>query len=518
VLKPDGMQIEKQITILGSINLISLTVLSVLSYGLAPVQPAGALPRAAEVFSHLAQRFSFLGKTAETFLTGKSILGRGENFLLAYCLPLLISTAVFLSIIILLARNRRRLPVTTPRLLFCWAVTFAFVSMLAYPIFAQDFWNYAAKGRMVAAGSNPYHEDLTAELAAGLPLDGFGPDNRYPHRMAYGPLWALVAGLVMWLSGSGVWAAGLLLKLVLAGAWIGCLRLLWLVLKDGSLRSQSVAIAVFGWLPLSVTQSLGEGHNDVPMLFFVLLWLFCLKSNRPLFGSVSLALSVLTKYVTAPLFFIDVLHLRYHQKRSLSKYIPHAAAVATLMAVIFGLFYRSTDFFSATAAMRKWPSFFSPGAAVWCIQEMLGIQLPLSTKLVRLLFPLVAVYFVGRYYRRPDAYNLWTAVLAVLCAVLFGVVGHIWPWYLVWLLGPAAAASGSALTRWVVGVALAMPFILLPSGVSPEASAHYTYQVPALALYGLSVLWFLLAPREWFPAANEKGLWQHDGRDETTQR
>ena len=79
-------------------------------------------------------------------------------------------------------------------------------------MFAQDFWLSVGWGRMTAAGVNPYYFDLSQEYTSGLPLDyTLG-------RMTYGPLWALISGMVAWISGGNVLAAAGLFKLLLAGS------------------------------------------------------------------------------------------------------------------------------------------------------------------------------------------------------------------------------------------------------------------------------------------------------------
>ncbi len=187
--------------------------------------------------------------------------------------------------------------------------------MLAAPVLAHDFWLSLAWGRMIAAGYNPYHTDFIVELARDLPLDA-------AVRMTYGPLWAIISGAVMVLTGSNFHISALVFKLILAGAWIGSLRLIWLLLRERSLWFQSVGLLIFGWMPVSVMSTSADGHNDAAMIVFVLLWLYWLKEDKRYLGSLSLAASVLVKYVTAPLFLLDFLHYYYSQRRKILGYLP----------------------------------------------------------------------------------------------------------------------------------------------------------------------------------------------------
>jgi hypothetical protein len=392
----------------------------------------------------------------------------------------------------LLGRNHEHIDIGTPKILFTWAVIFACVSILACPTLVQDFWLSLAWGRMVGEGINPYHSNVTPEILQGLPL------TEVSIRMTYGPLWALISGVVMLCTG-GHWLLGaLIFKLLLGGAWVGCLWLTWVLLRQHSPWHQCVGIAVFGWLPLSVIQTVADGHNDVFMVFFLLLWLYFLDKGRPVWASLSLTASALVKYITAPLFLLDILHLRYSRKQKLSAYIPQLAAAAALSLIVFGVFYRSPDFFDSTTEMRNW-LFFRPSDAVTAIERLTGIKIWYGARLVRALFPIFAIYFIIAYVRKPQRDNFVKAILATVSAVLFSAVGHVWPWFVLWAVAVAGLVPGSALARWVLGVGLAAPFPLLVWVVFPDASDRMKFDVPALVLYTFTLLWFVFVPKSWFP-------------------
>ena len=131
---------------------------------------------------------------------------------------------------------------------------------------------------MAAAGVNPYHTLFTETFLAGLPLDHF------PMAMSYGPLWALLSAVVAIVARGNVWATALLFKAVIAAAWIWALVLTDRMVRDKPIRDRCLAIAMLGWIPLGVSQSVAEGHNDIAMIAPALLWL-ALLHTRPLGGA-----------------------------------------------------------------------------------------------------------------------------------------------------------------------------------------------------------------------------------------
>lgn len=494
---------RKWIVLLGGISLACFAAYSVLSYGMAGLAIAWSPGRQAKLADWLAHRLSFLGRYAQAFVRGQSPLARQEIWLLSYSLPLFVCTGVFLALLTLLARHRQAIDTDTPRHLFRWAAAFAAISTLACPVLVRDFWYPLAWGRMVAAGINPYYSDIVPELIRDLPLEV----SDVHVRMMYGPLWALVYGIVMWFADGHALLGAMVFKVLLAGAWIGSLRLIWALLRRQPLWHQCVGIAIFGWLPVGVIQGVADGHNDVFMVFFVLLWLYGLQRGRAVGASLSLAASVLTKYVTAPLFLLDLLHLLYSRRRRLLEYLPQGVAALALLAAILGIFYRSPEFFAYLPNTSRW-HFFTPREAVLTLEMSVGWKVPFSTEVVRSLFLLVVLYSIARYRQHPEPEEFRQAVLAVMSAMLFSVSSHLWPWYVLWILGAAALVSASALALWGLGVALVTPFLMLMWVVYPDIGDWYVFDIPALLLYVFALLWLALAPRRWFPGitANQKSF------------
>lgn len=230
-----------------------------------------------------------------------------------------------------------------------------------------------------------------------------------------------------------------------------------------------------------------------------------------------------------------------------------------MIALVGGLFYRSPEFFMPLNNTRSWHFYtlreagmaleglsglllpysrvawvMLPVVGLWCvvryirqpqpyvlrlalvalvltlynaasiIQRRTGV-LPPAAEMVRLVFPALAVYFVLRYIQRPERDTFRTAVLAVMSAMLFGLALHIWPWYLMWVIGLAAIAPTTGLARWAVGVALVSPFPILIWIVLPDLDPAFIFDYPALAIYTVAALWFVLAPQRWFSEVEPGG-------------
>ena len=480
---------------IGILNVFVFAGYSILSYGLAPLIPFNLVgPSQVQMSESLATFFSVLGEPVAEFLRGQSFLAVEQNWIIAYCIPVVLSSLIFLVLLMAIAHYRTSIDATIPRLLFGFSVVFAIICAAAHPVLVLDFWYPISWGRMVVAGINPYYASMPSEFIQDLPL---GP-NEAVERMMYGPLWALGYGAVMWFADQHAWLAAVIFKALIAGAWIGTVSLVWLLLKKLSIWHQCVGLLIIGWLPVGVLQGVAEGHNDVIMIFFLVSWLYLLESGRPAAARVMLGCSVLIKYVTAPLFLLDFLHSWFSQKRSLLYYVSRSILPGIFIVAIFGIFIRSLDFFAYLPRTSSW-HFYSPKEAVLALESMLGIWIPNADSATRAIFPMLALYLIMRYVQSPQRERFHLALLGVMCAMLFGVTSHVWPWYILWALAIAALNPGAALTRWAIGVALATPFPILMWVVYPDASNQAVFMRPALYYYTFALLWFIFALRRWFP-------------------
>jgi alpha-1,6-mannosyltransferase len=209
------------------------------------------------------------------------------------------------------------------------------------------------------------------------------------------------------------------------------------------------------------------GHNDVFMVLFVLLWLYLLRQPRPVLASASLACSAAVKYVTMPLFLLDLLHHVRRQRDSIGAYLRQFVVAAVVIIAVFLPFFRLSGFFEPAVSMRDW-HFYTPSEAVSDLALLLGVSASWASfpgvffaflrAVIHAFFLLTPVYFVARYSKKATWLNLYSALLAIMSAILFVGVGHVWPWFVVWAIAPAALVPTSGLARWVVGVAIAAPF------------------------------------------------------------
>jgi hypothetical protein len=428
----------------------------VLSYGLAGHSPLNPILRE---IARIARHVPVAGYGLERFVSGQTSLEQSHaTAAVLYAVPLLWLSAAFVFLLRTARRHSALIDARTVALLFWFAVSFAGVNVLAYPVFTADMWAYIAQGRMFSSGHNGYYEPVTAEATEGLQLDPFYERSR----MAYGPLWAIGSAVAARGAGHRLIAEYALLKIGLAALWI-----LTLVLIRGADPGASPArtvssLLVFGWIPVSVHQTVAEAHNDVAMVCLVVLWLALILGGRGALAPFALWASVAVKYASAPLLLAEAVRCWFAGTKRVM-YMSAMLAAGTITAGLFAVFWRGPGFFADSFSMQTW-SFFTPADAVATVSRFVGMPDPVTAvlaTLIRASFVVPALYHARRFFVTRTDRSFCELVLAFSCLVLLGASSYVWPWYALWILAPAALAIESAMLRIVVPYALAIPFVQL---------------------------------------------------------
>lgn len=461
----------RRVNILGGVALASYFALAILSYLQTPVLwSADYYPNATRAFQQYYGEENYNAVIA--FFYGPLAI------ILARWIPVIIASAATIAVIAFTRDlNQRTDTILAPRILR-WSLAFTAIAFLAYPLYTQDLWLSALWGDMVASGINPYHVKFTAEMESVFPLDHF------PMTMSYGPLWALLCGLIMLITGGSVIASFVLFKIVLAAAWCATLFLVDKLAQEFTAGKRALALAITGWLPLGVLQTVAEGHNDIFLVMPVLLWL-ALLIGRKRTSPLALGSSVLCKYITAPLFLTDALHALRQERMPFRQYCLRMILPALMFFGLMAIFYRSFAFFDGIRLIGTW-HFMHPDDAFKVVSALLGDWITPAGKLLLLIFPAIAAWQCWLYWKTPSNDMLIRAVLSIMCAVSFSLVSHLWPWYLVWTLPLAALVPQWWLSRFIVGMCLVAPFAVIVWWV-PELEE--LNNAVAFGLYAAAGLW-----------------------------
>jgi alpha-1,6-mannosyltransferase len=460
-----------RINLLGGAAFVGYAILTLLSYLQAPaLWHAEDATQILAFFDDLANSFPILA-LYRSFPSSEAVIA-------TYWAPLALPSLAALLLVLLLSSRKVAADERALRLVLKWSWAFAGICALAFPVFTQDMWLSAVWGRMIASGINPYYNLFTTEMLAGLPLDHF------PMVMSYGPLWGMLAAVAVIPTGGSVLAIAVLSKALLAAAWLGSLALIVRIADTRPLRHRCLTASVFGWTPASVSQTIAEGHNDIVLVLLALLWLFLLLRSHGA-APVALVASALCKYATLPLLLVDALWVLRRDRIAWSAFFLRYIAPTLVALATLAVFYRSTAFFDGLKIVSDW-YFLRPSDAFISLEALTGLPMLAPKLAIVVFFPALAAYWLVVAFWSPTTDSLLKATAAVMAAVLFSCISHVWPWYIVWVLALAAILPGWWLSRFVFGLAILMPFALAAWWIEP---VQQSVEFAALIVYAGAGVW-----------------------------
>jgi hypothetical protein len=166
--------------------------------------------------------------------------------------------------------------------------------LFMYPFGATDIFDYIMHARIFGIyGANPFY-DLGREFSYD-PLFQYMGWKDYPS--TYGPLWILLSAGVARFAGDGVVANVLALKL-LSGAFVVAGALVVAATLRRMAPERALAgVLLFAWNPIILYETFGNGHNDMAMIFWVLVAVWCMSDHRYVLAILALVVGTLFKFI-----------------------------------------------------------------------------------------------------------------------------------------------------------------------------------------------------------------------------
>ncbi|MFJ8579875.1 polyprenol phosphomannose-dependent alpha 1,6 mannosyltransferase MptB [Micromonospora sp. NPDC093277] len=352
-----------------------------------------------------------------------------------------------------------------------WAAPFAVIT----PIFSGDVHSYLAQGAMTMAGLDAYRDGPSA---LGGPLTVNVPEIWQHTPAPYGPVFLQLAAAVTALTGGGVWA-GIIGMRVLALLGVGLLA--WSVPRLAHLCGVRPAAAL--WLgvlnPLVLLHLVGDAHNEAVMLGLMCLGLLLALRRRPVVGIVLITLAALVKApaVVALAFVVPVWarHLagRYGRLRAAQRIVLVAAVTSLIVTAATRSGFGWVRALGTPTHAHTWMSITTDlgWAAGSLLHRLNGLAIEHTINAFWLAGLALAAGANLFLWRRVDRIGPVAALgLGLAVVVLAGPVVH--PWYLLWAVVPLAAAARGAGTRRVVAIgSVVLVLLVLPGGVQPGLPA-----------------------------------------------
>jgi alpha-1,6-mannosyltransferase len=148
-----------------------------------------------------------------------------------------------------------------------------------YPVSAIDVFIYAVRSRLFTEyGLNPltaYPRDYSSD-----PYMHFASAEWANTLSPYGPLWNLIAAPATWIGGDNIGIALAIFKVLASISALAGAVFIFLALRHARPNDAATGALVFLWNPLLLWEGIGNAHNDLVLMVFVLAAFYAWYAQR----------------------------------------------------------------------------------------------------------------------------------------------------------------------------------------------------------------------------------------------
>ncbi len=185
------------------------------------------------------------------------------------------------------------------------ALASATLLLFLYPFGAADIFDNIMHGRILGVyGANPF-QDVANQFSNDLSF-AYVAWRRSPS--AYGPAWELLAGGVAWLVQETLGVsetprvapiiANVLAFKLIGGVFLAaCVAVVIVILRRKAPERALAGVVLLAWNPVVLVETVGHGHNDIAMVFWVLAAAWGLVERRYTLAILALVTGALVKFV-----------------------------------------------------------------------------------------------------------------------------------------------------------------------------------------------------------------------------
>ena len=373
-----------------------------------------------------------------------------------------------------------------------WTLIFCLLLIPVQPITSSDVYGYVFQGRIVAVlGENPFAH-LYKDFAAD-PFYFCVTFRDLPATTGYGPLWIAIEAGLGWLAGNRLLLSLCLFKGLAAALHLLSAGLVYATLERLAPERSVAGMLFFAWNPLLLHELVGNAHNDAAVAALSLLGFYLLSRNRGSLAVPCFTAAALVKPVALLWLPLAALWL-LTQSHGWPARVRCALAIAALVIVptvaAYAPFWAGAATFRGLLAQGDIHGNSLPNLliqALWSVWPDATDQIVTGAKFVTVLI-FAPFYLSQLWVARKD---LVRASFDVMLFYLLFVGFQFMPWYLAWLLVPAALLSDPLRRRLVTVLCVTAPLLYFPFGWQWARSQLPVWGIALLASLPLlvSCLW-----------------------------
>jgi rSAM/selenodomain-associated transferase 1 len=319
------------------------------------------------------------------------------------------------------------------------ALASGLVLLFLYPYGAADVFDNIMHGRILSVhGANPFQQ-----VAADFKTDPFYRYTAWRYfTSAYGPGWELLAGGTARLAGDAIITNVLAFKSLAAAFLLASVTVVAAILRRAAPERALAGVLLLAWNPVILYETFGQGHNDVAMVFWILVASLTLLHRRYTLAVLALVVGALFKFIPLlmlPAAILIALRDLPHARARARFLVVTFAGAALLVLLAYAPFWHGLDTLDVARRQELFTTSL-PSVTHALLQKPLGRE-PAAAFVSRYAAGLTALFALGQALRAwRDRTWLGFPRAAFNTLMFYLLVTCLWfqSWYAVWPLGIAA--------------------------------------------------------------------------------
>lgn len=337
---------------------------------------------------------------------------------------------------------------------FVLIISLIFFIML--PLTSTDVFYYIGTGWSEAHyGVNPYYTSVNEVLEN---YEGATSDEMLlkmkgiwsGQTVVYGPVWPVICKIL-----SGLSCGNLFLALYIYKLFYLILHLMNTYLIYKITNKRNLFALMYGLNPLILFDGLANGHNEVLVIFFILLGLYFFIRKKNMFVTiVAFALATAVKYFA--ILLIPFIVLYYYRKEKPLKKILKSSLWAIIFIIILALCYmiymRNFDILNGIMTQQgKFVNSILTGLAILDFNKALLVSKGFMLAFIVIyVATIIKLLFTNKQHTFSTYIRTYNFLLVLF---LFGAITNFQSWYTLWLL-PTLIWDNSKNIKWLISITI----------------------------------------------------------------
>lgn len=344
---------------------------------------------------------------------------------------------LMLGLYLIILKNRKEL-FNRFKDVFIYTLIFSSIFILIMPIFSHDVYYYMGIGRLNSQyKQNPYYISMKEYVENEPNKVDLTKDEvlkvGYKHywgksKVVYGPTWTLICAILSKLNFGNIEICFLIYKF--ANFTIHILNC-YIIYK---ISKKKLFALIYGLNPFIIIESVVNAHNDVFMVFFILLAFYELLKKKSIIKSI-IFLGIATSIKYFAILFLPFTIIYYYRKekkgKRLLKCIEYGLIYIVIVAIPYCIYFRDLNVLYGIIEQQNK---YCKSLGVLCIKYGYGqLKIPFKCLILYICYYIVnnSILLVKEEVKLGKEMRQLFYYLFIFTFVL---VTNFQPWYIMWLM------------------------------------------------------------------------------------